>query len=190
MRLDAFIFSKGYTDSRTEAKSFITDGAVTVNGKTVKKPAFDVSENDVITVDKTSKKFTYGVAHNGEGTLTAEYYTTFVELTDSEIINMIKNYNKKFKENANVELLTYGRVENMLIKGNILGIEENKHNYNLIDLKRRKFPVYYDGENTHLLNFTTKEITDKNILKNVNTLRFDFYEETAEDIKKIVKQFQ
>lgn len=57
MRLDAFIFSKGYTDSRTEAKSFITDGAVTVNGKTVKKPAFDVSENDVITVDKTSKKF-------------------------------------------------------------------------------------------------------------------------------------
>ena len=113
-----------------------------------------------------------------------------VELTDSEIINMIKNYNKKFKENANVELLTYGRVENMLIKGNILGIEENKHNYNLIDLKRRKFPVYYDGENTHLLNFTTKEITDKNILKNVNTLRFDFYEETAEDIKKIVKQFQ
>ena len=78
----------------------------------------------------------------------------------------------------------------LFIKGNILNIEEQKYNYRLIDMKKRKFPVYYDGINTHLLNYINKEIMNEKLLKNINNLRFDFYDETPEDINNIVKQFQ
>ena len=113
-----------------------------------------------------------------------------VELTESELDNLLEKYKEQFQSNANTELLVYGRVENMLIKGNILNIEEQKYNYRLIDMKKRKFPVYYDGINTHLLNYINKEIMNEKLLKNINNLRFDFYDETPEDINNIVKQFQ
>lgn len=57
MRLDVYVFENGFASSRTEAKNFISDGAVTVNGKTVTKPSFDVSGNELITVDKSLKKY-------------------------------------------------------------------------------------------------------------------------------------
>ena len=57
MRLDVYLFDSGECASRTEAKSFISDGCVTVNGVAVTKPAYDVSDSDVITVDKSGKKY-------------------------------------------------------------------------------------------------------------------------------------
>ncbi|MBO5314861.1 MAG: TlyA family RNA methyltransferase [Clostridia bacterium] len=57
MRLDLYLFENGFASSRTEAKSFITEGAVTVNGKSVTKPSFDVSGREEITVDRSIKKF-------------------------------------------------------------------------------------------------------------------------------------
>ena len=44
-------------DSRTDAKKFILGGSVTVNGKVIKKPAFDVTGDENISVDKSSKKY-------------------------------------------------------------------------------------------------------------------------------------
>ena len=56
MRLDVFLAEKGIADSRTEAKKFISDGAVKVSGKTVTKPSFEISENCTeVTVDKALK---------------------------------------------------------------------------------------------------------------------------------------
>lgn len=43
--------------SRTEAKRFIDEGAVTVNGKTISKASFDVDGSEQIFVDKTVKEF-------------------------------------------------------------------------------------------------------------------------------------
>lgn len=57
MRLDVFLVDGGYVDSRTDAKGFITSGAVTVNDVIVKKPAFDVIGNEIILVDKSGKKY-------------------------------------------------------------------------------------------------------------------------------------
>ncbi|MBR2465804.1 MAG: TlyA family RNA methyltransferase [Clostridia bacterium] len=57
MRIDLFIFERGYAESRTEAKGFIVGGHVKVNGRTVTKPSFEVNESDVIEVDKSSKKY-------------------------------------------------------------------------------------------------------------------------------------
>lgn len=57
MRLDVYLFERGMVSSRTEAKGFITDSAVKVNGKVITKPSFDVTEDAVVEVDKSSKKY-------------------------------------------------------------------------------------------------------------------------------------
>ena len=57
MRIDQYLFESGITSSRTEAKTLILKGAVTVDGKTVLKPSFDVSGEENISVDKALKPF-------------------------------------------------------------------------------------------------------------------------------------
>lgn len=58
MRLDVFLYERGYVGSRTEAKAFITEGAVTVGGKVIRKPAFDVSlDSEDVRVDTSTKKY-------------------------------------------------------------------------------------------------------------------------------------
>ena len=112
-----------------------------------------------------------------------------VELTDYEIINLINNYKNKFNEEPNLELLAYGLVENMLIKGNILSLPENDYSYNLIDNKKRRFPIFYDGTNTHILNYENKNITDYEVLSNMTSIRLNFFTEDATEIKNIVKRY-
>lgn len=58
MRLDVYLCEKGFCASRTEAKSFIVAGAVTVNGAIITKAAYQVDdEGAVIEVDTNVKKF-------------------------------------------------------------------------------------------------------------------------------------
>ena len=108
-----------------------------------------------------------------------------VELSEDELLEFIDLYNNKFGKTT-FEVLVYGRVENMIIKGNILGIDENDYTYNLIDFKNRKFPVYYDGVNTHILNHENRNI-DVNKFINKCILRYDFYNEESDSIYNIVK---
>ena len=63
MRLDVFLFERADALSRNEAKVLITEGAVSVNGKIITKPAYDVDDTDVITVDRSVKRF---VSRGGE----------------------------------------------------------------------------------------------------------------------------
>ena len=50
MRLDIFLFENGYAHSRSFAKSLIVDGKITVDGKTVTKPSFDLSLDSKVEV--------------------------------------------------------------------------------------------------------------------------------------------
>lgn len=50
MRLDVYLTEHGHADSRQRAKVLIAGGCVSVNGKDVTKPAFDVKENDAVLV--------------------------------------------------------------------------------------------------------------------------------------------
>lgn len=52
-----FLSESLLVDSRTDAKKFVLSGAVTVNGVVVKKPSYEVSGEESITVDKSSKKY-------------------------------------------------------------------------------------------------------------------------------------
>ena len=76
----------------------------------------------------------------------------------------------------------------MIIKGNILNIENNNYNYKLKDIKNRYFPVYYDGINTHILNYKNEE-NDKLLLNGIN-YRLDFYNENKEEIIKIINRYK
>lgn len=72
MRLDLFLTEKGFAKSRTEAKNLVTSGAVTVMGKCVTKPSFDVSEElSDIAVDRTMKKYVSRGGFKLEGALSA-----------------------------------------------------------------------------------------------------------------------
>lgn len=71
MRLDLFLTEGGYVDSRTDAKNFILEGHVEVNGRVITKPAYDVSGDETISVDKSSKKYASRGGFKLEGALDA-----------------------------------------------------------------------------------------------------------------------
>lgn len=57
MRLDVFLFKRGYATSRTEAKTMIESGAVSIDGKAITKPAFDVCDDADVKVENYEKKY-------------------------------------------------------------------------------------------------------------------------------------
>lgn len=57
MRLDVFLCETGLASSRTEAKGYITSGSVSVSGKVITKPAYNVEYGVEVSVDKSSKKY-------------------------------------------------------------------------------------------------------------------------------------
>lgn len=50
MRLDTYLFEKGFFESREKAKKAISDGRVSINGRTVLKASAEASECDEISV--------------------------------------------------------------------------------------------------------------------------------------------
>lgn len=72
MRLDIYLTEKGFSQSRTEAKNFIVGGAVSLNGRVITKPSFDIAEDaDGIAVDKSTKKYVSRGGYKLEGALRA-----------------------------------------------------------------------------------------------------------------------
>ncbi len=116
--------------------------------------------------------------------------TLSVEMTEEEIIGFIKNYTTTFKVEPNIEILGYGYIENMLIKGNLLNIKENDFNYKLEDHQKRSFKVYYDGVNTHILNYKKNNLKLIEELKKYASIRLEFFDEDENAIKEIVKSYQ
>ena len=73
MRADLYLTQQGYADSRTLAQKLIADGAVTVDGRTLKKASEDIPEGEH-TVTVTATADTRYVGRGGlklEGALTA-----------------------------------------------------------------------------------------------------------------------
>ena len=55
MRADLYLTQQGYADSRTLARKLIADGAVTVDGRTLKKASEDIPEGEhTVTVTATA----------------------------------------------------------------------------------------------------------------------------------------
>ena len=70
MRLDVFLTEKGFTISRTEAKNFITSGAVKICGTVITKPSYDVNEDESeVLIDRSFKKYVSRGGYKLEGAL-------------------------------------------------------------------------------------------------------------------------
>ena len=110
-----------------------------------------------------------------------------IELKEEEILNFQKEYKEKFGFFP-FEVLVYGRVENMIIKGNILGLEKEA-TYEIMDHQKRRFPVFYDGRLTHILNWERKDWLSSDRLKE-NNIRLDFYEETPAEVENRLKSLE
>lgn len=78
--------------------------------------------------------------------------TLSVELKDEEINALIEKFYQVFNFYPNVEVVCLDRIKLMTIKGNILNLKQSKE-YTLIDKEKRKYPVYFDGVNTEILNY-------------------------------------
>ncbi len=109
-----------------------------------------------------------------------------VELTSEELQEFLESYKEKFGD-GNFEIFAYGRVENMIIKGNILNLEKNNYNYVLIDSRKRRFPVYYDGVLTHILNWEDKNLSIKSFLGKCS-IQLSLFDEVDFDINKIINR--
>ena len=51
MRLDIYLTQNNFADSRTKAKIIIDDNRVSVNGRTISKPSFEINEGDTVVVN-------------------------------------------------------------------------------------------------------------------------------------------
>ena len=84
MRLDVYLVSKNFFESRNKATAAIKDGQFQVNGKVITKPSFDVAETDVLSVYK--KKTTY-VARSAHKLLTA-FKTFQFDWNDKTVVDL------------------------------------------------------------------------------------------------------
>ena len=57
MRIDLYLFDCGLASSRTEAKRYVIEGMVRVNGRLVVKPSFEVDDNSDVVLDSSSIKY-------------------------------------------------------------------------------------------------------------------------------------
>ena len=58
MRLDVYLAENNFASSRTEAKNFIIEGKIYVDGKCVTKPSFELTDNEhQIKVEDNAKKY-------------------------------------------------------------------------------------------------------------------------------------
>ncbi len=110
------------------------------------------------------------------------------ELTKEETLNLISTYHRLFGKYS-FEILVYGLIENMVIKGNILNLDSKSNTYYLKDIKSNIFPVYYKNKQTHILNYEKRKWYLKPSNSNI-TLRLDFYDENSNEIASIVKKYQ
>lgn len=63
MRLDVYLVEKGLFESRNKASSAIKNGCFSVNGAKVLKPAYDISEADIVELLKQQKNYVARSAH-------------------------------------------------------------------------------------------------------------------------------
>ena len=87
VRIDVYLVAEGYAPSRTKAQQLIESGAVTVNGRTVKKASEEVSEDGSTTVEVSDSQATRYVSRGGLK-LEAALAQFHIDVTDGVFVDV------------------------------------------------------------------------------------------------------
>ena len=92
------------------------------------------------------------------------------------------------KNKENSEIIIYGTPECMIIKNDILNIE-NKKAY-LVDTKNNKYKIIYDGF-THIFNSSKIDLIDKiSRLRGFGTYRIELLDENIAETQTIINKLK
>ncbi len=129
--------------------------------------------------------------------------TLSVEMTKTRIIDIINNYKNYFKENPNIEIVIYSKVDLLITKYCVINKCLNKENkgcnecinskYYLEDRKGYKIPILRDYYcNTRLLNPRALMLLDyvEELKKNgVSSVRIEFNDESVLECKELLDSY-
>ena len=107
-----------------------------------------------------------------------------------EIETFINRFKEKFGVYPKIEVLGFGRCQNMVIKGNILSLKSNDYEYKLIDMRKREFPVYFDSINTYILNYQDSYLKNNHFIKKHADIRLQFFDCDSNFILDTVKKYK
>ena len=116
--------------------------------------------------------------------------TLSCELSELEIETFINRFKEKFGVYPKIEVLGFGRCQNMVIKGNILSLKSNDYEYKLIDMRKREFPVYFDSINTYILNYQDSYLKNNHFIKKHADIRLQFFDCDSNFILDTVKKYK
>lgn len=116
--------------------------------------------------------------------------TLSVELSFDEILNFVQHFTQKFGCRPNIEVVGFGLIEDMVIKGNILKLKESNYHYSLCDLRGKRFPIYYQSSRTIILNYEPINLLAYLELQKFASIRYHFFQESQEEVARILKNGQ
>lgn len=140
MRLDVFLFEQGLAKSRTEAKGLIQSGSVTVDGRPVTKPSFDIEDCvSAVKVNTSMLKYASRAGFKLEAALSAF------------------NISANLKKALDVGASSGGFTDCLLQKGasHVIALDSGKDQ--LVDFLRR------DGRVTVIENYNARYLTPSDI---------------------------
>ena len=109
-----------------------------------------------------------------------------IELTEKEQSLLIERFIEEFKFVPNVEVQGYGKIEVMVIKGNVFNIKQEQFGYRIKNPKNQEFDVYFDGINTKVLDHQNRSVNDPYLLK--FNIRLDFYDEDEKQVIECINK--
>lgn len=124
--------------------------------------------------------------------------TVSVENSYTQLKNLLDTYQEK----PNLEMIIYGKIEAMVMKycplsllvnkkGTICNCCRNGKKYQLKDRNNAIYPLLQENERTHIFYHTPIEIEVEDYIKiGIKTFRFEFLDETKEQIKSIIKKYR
>lgn len=117
-------------------------------------------------------------------------------------LTKLKNLLNTYKEKPNLEMVIYGKLEAMVMKycplsllvhkkGTICSCCRNGKKYQLKDRNNALYPLLQENERTHIYYHTPIELKVDDYIKiGIKTFRFEFLDESKEDIKSIIKKYR
>jgi small subunit ribosomal protein S4 len=99
-RLDNVVYRSGFSTSRRQARQLVNHGHVTVNGRKVNIPSFQVKAGDVVAVKETSQKNTH--VEGAWQTAVGRGRPTWLSATGQDLIVSVSGLPRREDIDANI----------------------------------------------------------------------------------------